>query len=138
MNKNISSKILVFTGLFVLILPLVFWSSWPSFGNALRESLLAVSAITAGIILAILGLREKLVVLRKPSKVTWAFLIFGLVLLICFVFNNTLFNPIKSLDISSRGSEFALFLTLFLGLVIVLFYPKGKIKSALFLIYGVS
>lgn len=138
MQKNFSSKILVFTGLFVLILPLIFWSSWPSFGNVLRESLLAVSAIMTGVALVVLGLREKSVVLRKPSKPTLAFLIFGLVLLICFLFNNTLLNPIKSLDVSSRGSQFALFLTLFLGLIIILFYPKGKIKIAAFLIYGVS
>ncbi|MCD6500885.1 hypothetical protein J7K42_02670 [bacterium] len=138
MNKNISSDLLVVSGVFGLILPLIFWSSWPSLGNALRESLLAVSAITAGIILVVLGLKEKSVVLRKPNKVTWAFLIFGLILLICFLFNNTLFNPIKNLDISSRGSEFAVFLTLFLGFVILLFYPKVKIKTALFLIYAVS
>lgn len=138
MPKDLSSKILVFSGLFVLILPLIFWSSWLSFGNVLRESVLAVSAVIAGIALAILGLKEKSVVLRRPDKVTLAFLILGLVLLICFLFNDTLFNPIKSLDISSRGSEFVLFLTLFLGLIIVLFYPKAKIKTALFLIYGVS
>lgn len=138
MRNKISSNLLVFSGLFVLVLPLIFWSPWPSLGNALRESLLAVSAIIVGIVLAIFGLKRKLVLLRKPDKISLAFLILALVLLVCFLFNNTLFNPIKNLDISSRGSEFALFLTLFFGLVIILFYPKGKIKSALFLIYGVS
>ncbi len=137
MNK-ISSKILVFTGLFILILPLIFWSSWSSFGNTLRELILVVSAIATGIVLAVLGLKRKRLVLRKPNKVSWAFVIFGLVLLVCFVSNSTLFNPIKSSDISSRGSQSALFLTLFLGLVIILSYPKEKIKSALLLIYGVS
>ena len=138
MQKNISSNLLVFSGLFVLILPLIFWSSWPSLGNTLRESILAVSAIVAGITLVVLGLKRKSVVLRKPDKVSWAFIIFALVLIICFVFNRTLLNPIKSLNISSRGSQFAIFLTLFLGLIIILFYPKAKIKVAVFLIYGVS
>jgi len=138
MNRDISLNVLVFSGLFVLISPLIFWTSWSSFGYTLRELVLVFSTITAGIALAVLGLKEKLVVLRKPNKVTWAFLIFALILIVCFAFNHTLFNPIKSLNISPRGSEFALFLSLFLALVIILFYPKEKIKNALFLIYGVS